>query len=37
MWVFEVAEFDSVVKIEVAPFLVGLGPICARNLNITQE
>ncbi len=35
--VFEVAEFKSVVKVEVAPFLVVLGPVFARNLGITLK
>ncbi len=37
MEVFEVAEFESVLKIEMAPFLVGLGPIFARYLGITRD
>ncbi len=37
MVVFDVAEFESVLKIEVAPFLVGLRSIYARNLGITRE
>ncbi len=32
--VFEVPEFDSCVKIEVEPFFVDLGSICAGNLGI---
>ncbi len=37
MAVFEVAEFETVIKIEAAPFLVTLGPIFAQNLGITRE
>ncbi len=37
MEVFEVAESESVVKIEVAPFSDALGPIFARNLGITRQ
>ncbi len=35
--VFMVAEFESVLKIVVVPFLVPLGPIFARNFGITRE
>ncbi len=34
---FEVAEFESIVRITMAPFLVALGPIFARNLGITRQ
>ncbi len=37
MVVFEVAEFVSVIKINVAPFLVALGPIFAQTLGITRQ
>ncbi len=37
MGVFEVAEFESALKIEVTPFFGASGPIFARNLGITQE
>ncbi len=35
MAVFVVTEFESVIKIEVAPFLAALGSIFAGSLNIT--
>ncbi len=37
MEVFEVAEFESVIKIEVAQILVALEPNFARILGITRE
>ncbi len=37
MGVFEVAKFESVLKFEVTPFLVGLVLIVAQNLCITRE
>ncbi len=37
-WIFEVAEFESLVKIERRPaFLGALGNIIAQKLGITQE
>ncbi len=36
MEVFEVVEFESILEIEVAPFLGAPGPIFAQNLDITQ-
>ncbi len=35
--VFMAAEIECVIKIEVAPFVVALGSIFARNLGITRE
>ncbi len=35
--VYEVVEFECIIKIEVAPFLEALGTISARNLGITPE
>ncbi len=35
--VFEVAEFESAVKIEVTPFLDTLTPIFELNLGVTRE
>ncbi len=35
MEVFEVAEFESVLEMEMAQFFVGQGTIFARNLIIT--
>ncbi len=35
--VFKVAEFESIVKIELRPFLGALGPIFAENLGLTRE
>ncbi len=35
--IFEVAEFESVLKIEPAPFLAAPGPIFAQHLNVTQK
>ncbi len=37
MGIFELAEFESVVKIAVTPFSLTLGHISARNLRITRE
>ncbi len=37
MAVFEVHESQYVVKIEATPFLVALGLILARNLDITRK
>ncbi len=37
MDVFEATEFEYVLKFEVAPFLVSLGPIFARNLGIIRD
>ncbi len=37
MRVFEKAEFNSVIKIEVVKFLAGLGAVFALNLGITRE
>ncbi len=35
--VFEVAGFDSVVKIELKSFLCTLDPILAQNLGLTRN
>ncbi len=35
--VMGIFEFVSVLKIEVAPFLVGLCPVFARNFDIIRE
>ncbi len=37
MGVYVVDEFESLIKIEVAPFFVALDPISARNLGRTPE
>ncbi len=37
MWVYEVDEFECIIKIDVAPFLQAQAPIFARNLVITGE
>ncbi len=37
MGVFEVPEFEFSIKIEVAPFLLNLGTLFARNLRIARE
>ncbi len=37
MDVFELLEFESIVKIEVTPYLEALGPILEQNLGITRK
>ncbi len=37
MGIFKIVEFESVLKFEMPPFLVGVGPIFARKLAIIRE